>query len=45
MAAGRNEVNWDGRDNQGSQVASGVYFSRATGEDGTARSERMTLVK
>lgn len=45
LAAGRNELQWDGRDNSGLATASGVYFSRATGEDGTARSQRMMLVK
>jgi uncharacterized membrane protein len=45
LTAGRNEIRWDGRDNSGQATASGVYFSRARGEDGSARSQRMMLVK
>jgi hypothetical protein len=29
MGAGRHEIDWDGRDDQGHRVASGVYFVRA----------------
>ncbi|RLA57632.1 MAG: hypothetical protein DRR04_12470 [Gammaproteobacteria bacterium] len=45
LAAGRNELQWDGRDNSGRQASSGVYFSRASGEHGETRSQRMMLVK
>jgi len=45
LAAGRNELQWDGRDDRGLQTASGVYFSRARGEHGETQSQRMMLVK
>lgn len=45
LAAGRNEMKWDGRDDRGLQAASGIYFSRAQGEDGSVKSDRMMLVK
>ena len=45
LAAGRNELQWDGRDDRGMQAASGVYFSRARTDQGETRSQRMMLVK
>jgi len=45
LTAGRNELMWDGRDNRGMTASSGMYFSRATGMNGTAQSQRMMLVK
>ncbi len=45
MIAGRNEMQWDGRNGRGLQTASGVYFARANGEKGEVRSQRMMLVK
>ncbi len=45
LPAGRNELLWDGRDNNGLQAASGMYFSRARGDRGEADSDRMMLVK
>lgn len=37
-------VSWDGRDNSGRLVASGVYFCRLE-SDGYSQSQRMTLIK
>jgi uncharacterized membrane protein len=45
LAAGRNELQWNGRDDRGMQAASGVYFTRARGENGETQSRRMMLVK
>jgi FlgD Ig-like domain len=45
LPVGRHEMVWDGRDVTGRQVASGIYFARALGENGTADSQRMVLVK
>ena len=44
MAAGRNEVSWNGTDDDGRAVASGVYFVRLVSEVGTAR-HRLVLAK
>jgi flagellar hook assembly protein FlgD len=45
LAAGRQELVWDGKDDAGSEVASGMYLARARGEQGEARPHRMMLVK
>jgi len=45
LVAGRNELQWDGRDDRGMKSASGVYFSRARGDKGETKSQRMMLVK
>jgi len=45
LVAGRNELQWDGRDGRGLQAASGVYFARARGDQGESQSHRMMLVK
>ena len=44
QAAGPHEVVWDGRDNRGSKVSSGIYFYRL-GTDNQVLSRKMTLVK
>ena len=36
---------WDGRDDSGSVVPSGVYYARARGGWGATESQRMTLLK
>ena len=44
MTAGLKEVDWDGRDDEGELVASGVYFCRL--ETGRFRdSKKMVLLK
>jgi hypothetical protein len=42
--AGRHEVAWNGRDDQGGSVSSGVYFVRFEA-DGTVGTKKMTLLK
>ncbi len=42
--AGRAEVSWDGRDEQGRDAVSGVYFYRLTSERGVV-TRQMTLVR
>jgi flagellar hook assembly protein FlgD len=42
--AGRHEVIWNGKDNSGSDVASGVYFYKITTASSSA-SKKMILVK
>ena len=44
LAAGRHEVRWNGVDQSGRPVASGVYFARLQ-VDGQVRSLKMTLAK
>jgi len=44
FAAGRHEVPWDGRDNAGRAVSSGVYLARVTAA-GESVSRPMTLVR
>jgi len=44
MEAGRQTIEWDGRDGRGRQVASGVYFSRLKAED-RVLTRKMMLVK
>ncbi|MFH1501971.1 MAG: right-handed parallel beta-helix repeat-containing protein [Candidatus Eisenbacteria bacterium] len=41
--AGRRAVSWNGRDESGRQVASGVYFARLTTEYGSASSKLVLL--
>ncbi len=41
---GRQEIRWDGRDGQGTRVATGMYFARLTGA-GAARVLRVPLVR
>jgi flagellar hook assembly protein FlgD len=45
LSAGRNVLVWDGRDDSGSVVPSGVYYARARGGWGATESQRMTLLK
>ncbi|MGE5179877.1 MAG: FlgD immunoglobulin-like domain containing protein [Bacteroidota bacterium] len=42
---GANEVRWNGRNDGGSQLASGVYFYKVKFADGTESGSRMALVK
>ncbi|MBK8233235.1 MAG: hypothetical protein IPK72_22315 [Candidatus Eisenbacteria bacterium] len=35
LGPGRHGVTWDGRDDRGHRIASGVYFHRIEGPDGT----------
>jgi hypothetical protein len=44
MAAGEQQVVWDGRDDAGQTVSSGLYFYRIVADDQTV-SEKMVLVK
>ena len=44
LAAGRNEYTWDGRDDGGREVASGVYFSHLVAGEFRA-TQRMALVR
>ena len=44
LEAGSREVPWNGRDDQGKNVASGVYFYRLTAQ-GQSRLGKMTLLK
>ncbi len=44
LGAGAGEIFWDGRDNSGSDVASGVYFYRLEFK-GSAQTKRMVLLK
>jgi hypothetical protein len=43
-AAGRHEYSWDGRDDDGHSMPSGVYFSRLVA-DGQTRTEKLTLIE
>jgi flagellar hook assembly protein FlgD len=50
MAAGRHSVSWNGRDEAGAPVASGVYFyqlvvQKQNGEAAFTQTKRMTLLK
>ena len=38
-------VEWDGTDQRGGAVASGVYFYQLTTENGVKRTKKMTLVR
>jgi flagellar hook assembly protein FlgD len=44
VVSGSLDVEWDGRDDQGHSVPSGVYFCRLTAPEG-ATTRRMTLVR
>lgn len=44
LPAGRRDVEWDGRDDRGQEVATGVYFCRLDARDYHA-TVRMVLVK
>ena len=44
LGSGSHEFNWNGTDQSGRRVASGVYMSRVTGKFGS-QSERMVLMK
>lgn len=43
--AGEHNVIWDGNDNNGQRVASGVYFYRLTAADGASETKKMILMK
>ena len=45
LPAGRYEVGWNGLDNQGSQVASGIYFYRLVSSEGVVLTRKMVLLK
>ncbi|NIO02184.1 MAG: choice-of-anchor D domain-containing protein [Candidatus Latescibacteria bacterium] len=45
LPAGRHHVLWDGRNSQGSRVASGVYFYRLTVEGQPGLTRKMVLLK
>jgi len=45
LAAGRHEVNWNGADELGRSVASGVYFARLQMPDGRGISRKLALVR
>ena len=44
QAAGPHQVTWDGRNTDGNEVASGIYFYRVT-FDNSARTKKMVLMK
>lgn len=44
MVAGNHSTQWDGRDNQGAEAASGVYFYRLTSASGS-QTKKMVLVR
>jgi len=43
LAAGRHTVDWDGRDGDGSPVASGVYFARLNADKFTSTKKMVVL--
>jgi hypothetical protein len=45
LAAGHHELRWDGRDDAGSSVASGVYFARLLVEGFAAQNQKMVLAR
>jgi len=44
-AAGWNEVTWQGRNDQGSLMSSGIYFARLVTDQGEAQMQRLVLLK
>ena len=42
---GRHEFTWDGRDDDGQALSSGIYLARAVSADGGAQMQRLTLVR
>ena len=44
LPAGRHEIEWDGRDDAGSALASGIYFARYTA-DSVPQTRKLTLVQ
>ncbi|MFH2037495.1 MAG: FlgD immunoglobulin-like domain containing protein, partial [Candidatus Zixiibacteriota bacterium] len=44
MEAGAHRVEWNGTDNNGTEVGSGIYFYRLI-SDGFSDSKKMTLIK
>jgi flagellar hook assembly protein FlgD len=45
VAAGHHDVRWDGRDERGSSVGSGVYFYRLKSGANSVASRKMLLMK
>jgi len=45
LTTGRHEITWDGRNEQGSTVASGTYYARLSDHSGAASSRQMVLLK
>ncbi|MDZ4804000.1 MAG: FlgD immunoglobulin-like domain containing protein, partial [Candidatus Eisenbacteria bacterium] len=45
MDAGPHAVDWDGRDDVGAEVPSGMYFYRLTGDAGQASTGRVLRVR
>ena len=45
MAMGSHEVSWDGRDANGSHVASGVYYAKVSSDGGTSDVIKMVMAK
>jgi hypothetical protein len=45
LSVGRHLLTWDGRDDSGAFVTSGVYLAQAEGAWGVSESRRLTLVK
>lgn len=45
LGAGRHVVAWDGTDDSGQRVASGVYFARLTTADGQRQTRKMTVLR
>jgi flagellar hook assembly protein FlgD len=43
-SAGRHQVTWDGRNNSGARVATGVYFYQLRAKD-FVRTRKMVLLK
>lgn len=44
-SVGETVLSWDGKNNEGEAVASGIYFYRLAGTDGTELSKKMVLVR
>lgn len=43
--AGIQKLSWDGKDNNGKQVASGIYYSRLQSSNGKSATQKMMLIK